>query len=278
MDVLDQLVAQGGVALRSELRCRGTELAELVSQGLVRAHGASWVALARTAPGVVAARRLRASISCVSAAGLYDLALLTPPDCVHLAVPRRRGVRPGPVRVHRETLWTRPGGLLPLAPPEEVLARVLRCQPTTAAVVTTDSALNRALVTVEQLSALLGGPGSRRARGALDRCNPRSRSAIETLARLALEDAGLSVSAGVVIGGVGEVDLLVEGRVVVECDGFAYHSGREQYRKDRWRDRELVARGMLVLRFTWEEIMNEPGAVVDAVRAALAGHVPQAQH
>jgi len=72
------------------------------------------------------------------------------------------------------------------------------------------------------------------------------------------------------IAGVGLVDLLVECRVVVELDGFAYHSGRREYREDRRRDRELLAQGYLVLRFTWEDVMRDPGEVVRAVRAALA--------
>lgn len=265
----------GGVARRSELRCPRRELADLVARGLVRAHGASWVALEQTAPEVVAARRLHASITCVSAASCYGLSLLTAPDRPHLAVPRARGVRPGAARVHRESLWAPPDRAVSLASSVEVVCRVLRCQPAEAAIVTTDSALNKRLVTVDQVAAALVGPGSRRARAALERCDDRSRSAIETLARLALEDAGLRVEAGVVVDGVG-VDLLVERSVVVECDGFAYHSGRDQYRRDRWRDRRLVARGLLVLRFTWEEIMNGPEVVVHAVREALRGHVPQA--
>jgi len=134
-----------------------------------------------------------------------------------------------------------------------------------------DSALQKRLVTAEEISRTLRGPGSTAALAALERCNARSRSAIETLARLALEDAGLRVDAGVVMEGVGEVDLVVEGFVVVECDGFAYHSGRKEYRQDRRRDRALAARGYVVLRFTWEEIMDDAGVVVGAVRQVL-GH------
>ncbi|WP_258369257.1 DUF559 domain-containing protein [Georgenia satyanarayanai] len=81
--------------------------------------------------------------------------------------------------------------------------------------------------------------------------------------------AGYSVEAGVPIRGVGEVDLVVAGKVVVECDGFSYHSGRHEYREDRRRDRALAALGYVTLRFTWEDIMNDPGVVVAAVRAVL---------
>lgn len=81
--------------------------------------------------------------------------------------------------------------------------------------------------------------------------------------------AGLRVEPGVRIAGVGWVDLVVEGRVVVELDGFAYHSGRAEYREDRRRDRELVRQGYLVLRFTYEDVMRSPSMVVRAVQAVL---------
>lgn len=171
---------------------------------------------------------------------------------------------------------------LPLAPIAEVLARVLRCRPEGEAVVMVDSALNKRLVTAEEIAPLLGGPGARSALATLDRCHPSSRSVIESVARLALEGAGMRVAAGVRIEGVGEVDLLVDGWLVVECDGFAYHSGRTEYRDDRRRDRALAARRFVVLRFTWEELMAGPELVVRDVQRVLrlgrghTGHGPAA--
>ncbi len=41
------------------------------------------------------------------------------------------------------------------------------------------------------------------------------------------------------IEGVGEVDLVVEGWVVVELDGYIYHCDEYQFGLDRWRDRRL---------------------------------------
>ncbi|GMA30466.1 hypothetical protein GCM10025875_04580 [Litorihabitans aurantiacus] len=94
-----------------------------------------------------------------------------------------------------------------------------------------------------------------------------SRSAVETRVRLALRAAGLHVVAGARVPGVGEVDLLVEGCVVVEIDGFAYHGDRRQYRTDRRRDRAAARLGLVVLRFAFEDA--DPAAVVSEV----LGHV-----
>ncbi|UNX55413.1 endonuclease domain-containing protein [Georgenia sp. TF02-10] len=259
------------------------ELQELVAASVVIQLGRGWVARADVEHALMLARRLDASITCVSAAPYYRLATLDTPPVIHLAVPYDRNnqlVVPGlpRPRVHRETGWTSPtGGRIPLAPVADALARVLRCQPQLAAVTMVDSALNQGLVTVEELERSLRGPGRTAGLAALARCDGRSRSATETKARLTLVDAGFTVCAGVIISGVGEVDLLVDGVVVVECDGFAYHSRRRQFAEDRRRDRELLARGYVVLRFTWHEVMNQPELVVAEVRKVLssgaAGHV-----
>jgi len=60
------------------------------------------------------------------------------------------------------------------------------------------------------------------------------------------------------------VDFLIEDaetgvKVVLECDGHDFHERtKEQARKDRSRDRELQAKGFLVLRYTGSEIWRDP--------------------
>ena len=59
-------------------------------------------------------------------------------------------------------------------------------------------------------------------------------------------------------------------RLVVEADGFAFHSDRAAYRKDRERMNALERLGWRVLRFTWEDVVRRPEYVVAAVGAVLA--------
>jgi very-short-patch-repair endonuclease len=54
-------------------------------------------------------------------------------------------------------------------------------------------------------------------------------------------------------------------RLVVEVDGYQYHSSREQMRRDRRRDRQLTALNWRPVRFTFEEVVFEP----ETVRAEL---------
>lgn len=67
-----------------------------------------------------------------------------------------------------------------------------------------------------------------------------------------------------------EVDFLWRSqRVVVEADGFAYHRGSVAFEADHARDLDLRDRGYLVLRFTGDQLREEPGRVVADVARAL---------
>lgn len=67
-----------------------------------------------------------------------------------------------------------------------------------------------------------------------------------------------------------EVDLLwPEQRLIVEFDGFAYHSDRSAFEQDRLRDQRLVAAGYRVIRITARQLNHTPEAVVARIAAAL---------
>jgi very-short-patch-repair endonuclease len=68
-----------------------------------------------------------------------------------------------------------------------------------------------------------------------------------------------------------EVDALWRAeRLVVEIDGFAFHSTRAVFERDRQRDRELTAAGLTVLRITWRELTLQPEALLVQLAQALA--------
>jgi very-short-patch-repair endonuclease len=70
--------------------------------------------------------------------------------------------------------------------------------------------------------------------------------------------------------GPNEVDFLWRAeRLVVEVDGWKYHSDRRAFEADRARDRELARRGFTVLRFTDRELSAKPDAVADSLLAHL---------
>jgi hypothetical protein len=59
------------------------------------------------------------------------------------------------------------------------------------------------------------------------------------------------------------------GPVVVELDSEKYHTDRDSFRNDRRRQNDLVQSGLVVLRFTWWDVMAAPEYVVATVATAL---------
>jgi very-short-patch-repair endonuclease len=57
-------------------------------------------------------------------------------------------------------------------------------------------------------------------------------------------------------------------RIVIEGDGFGWHSLRSRFESDRERQNQLVLHGWIILRFTWRQICGRPAYVVSSIRTA----------
>jgi very-short-patch-repair endonuclease len=65
---------------------------------------------------------------------------------------------------------------------------------------------------------------------------------------------------------IARVDLAYpELKIAIELDGRAFHSDAEAFERDRERQNKLVLRGWTVLRFTWKQLLEEPGRIVQTV-------------
>ena len=230
------------------------------------------------------ALRLQAVVSHESAALLWGLELARTPDGHQVTVPRNRSRARHPgARVHRADLRSadkveRDGIVV-----TTVLRTVLdlcRSLPLAQAVALVDSALRAGLLTTEELvgaaRALPVSPRSRRVAAVVALVDPRSGSVLESLCRVLLAQAGLRPEQTQLVvraaGGrrIGRVDFAwPSARLVVEVDGFAFHADRAAYRKDRRRSNALQRAGWRVLRFSWEDVVGAPDAVVADVRAVL---------
>ena len=58
-------------------------------------------------------------------------------------------------------------------------------------------------------------------------------------------------------------------RLIVEVDGFAFHSSTRPFELDRRRDAALTVAGFRVIRLTWTRIVSEPEATVALLARAL---------
>ena len=56
----------------------------------------------------------------------------------------------------------------------------------------------------------------------------------------------------------------------MEIDGYAFHSSRAAFERDRVRDADLQMRGYRTIRITWRRLTAEPEAVAVTVATALA--------
>lgn len=144
-----------------------------------------------------------------------------------------------------------------------------------------DDSLRRGLVTraaLEQVSARhQRGRGDAVARTRLRLADGLAESILETAARLALGDAGLTLPAAQhqVRDAAGRLVARVDGAyveqmLVLELDGRSVHSSAEAVFRDRRRQNELELLGWRVLRFTWWDVVHDTARFVATVRAALA--------
>ncbi len=69
-----------------------------------------------------------------------------------------------------------------------------------------------------------------------------------------------------------EVDFFwAEEQLVVETDGAATHATPQAFGRDRWRDQLLVAAGYRVIRVTWNQLEDEPEALLARILRILEG-------
>ncbi|MCL3777767.1 MULTISPECIES: DUF559 domain-containing protein [unclassified Actinomyces] len=283
-DLIDRVRLAGGASRVRDLRLSRTErrrLDLLIAQHELLPHPHGTVSLPGTHPAVTLARVHGGFLSCTVAARAHGLEV--PSWCRgadHVIVPHGRGFPPvAGEHVHVSRRVPRPpNDRPPLLPLEETLAHLLMCTrvSTLEALCPVDQALHERRVSVEQLRAALGrGRGSALGRRRLALASGRCRSPLETSVRLDLIGAGLRHRDGVPVRGVGEVDFIVEGVIVLETDGASYHSEPEQFARDRWRDRQLTRLGYRPMRFTRQEVISH--RVVEDVRAVLR-RIAQERH
>jgi very-short-patch-repair endonuclease len=157
-----------------------------------------------------------------------------------------------------------------IAPALTMLEHAFRSLPPEHALAVLDSALHHRFLRAADLATLAARLPARLG-PVVTAADGRADSGIETITRYLLRLAGLHVVVHPVLGGIGEVDLLVEGRLVVELDGKEFHDPDEAFERDRRRDLVAALTRYRSLRFTWRQVLFEWPAVEAAVFAALAG-------
>jgi very-short-patch-repair endonuclease len=98
----------------------------------------------------------------------------------------------------------------------------------------------------------------------------RTRSDVEALFLQLCADHGLPRPQVNITNNGAERDFtFAEHGLVVEVDGYTFHSSRRAFQRDRARDRQALREGIRVARFTAHEVVTDPTGVAAELRALL---------
>jgi len=152
----------------------------------------------------------------------------------------------------------------------DALVQALRCLDRRLAIAAMDSALHQRLVTVDELRAAVAVlPSSQRALVA--ETDGRAESGLETIIRTLALDLGFRVEIQRRRKDGGRDDTVIEGWVIVETDGDAFHDVTVAPR-DRRRDAASAADGRTTLRFRYAQVVYEQREVALAIIGVVRSH------
>jgi very-short-patch-repair endonuclease len=156
---------------------------------------------------------------------------------------------------------------------QDSLVQVARLSGEDDAIASFDSALNKRLLTPNGLDQAFAAL-PRRLRRLRAHLDGRADSGLEILLRLAAEAEGWRVDIQVFISGVGRVDLLIDGWLVIELDGARWHDDDASQDEDRRRDAELILLGYRWHRFRYAQVLEDMPLCLAVIRSILSGGRP----
>ena len=262
MDVVDALLRLGGVSSHRALVAATSRwhVRAAVSAGRIERLGYDTYALPGHDDAIAHACRLSGVLGELSAARHWEWATWRTPRRPTVVVPPKRRVareRRAGVRV----LW-RDAQIDGIATaPTQTVLDCARSLPFPEALAVADSALRSGLVGRHELidaAARLPRPGRARRVAAL--ADPRAANPFESVVRAhALDVPGLHLVPQVSVVGYGDGDLVdVRRRLIVECDGFRWHSSRAALINDIERYNRAAQIDATVIRFAYEHAQNGP--------------------
>lgn len=274
----------GGLASTAELHKDGhprTAIASAVRSRAIYRVRQGWYVTPDIAPEAREAARVGGRLSCVSGLRLHGC-WAAPEPRLHVLVAsnacrlRTRtdsrvrlvdAARPDVVVHWRDSI----SSARLLLDPLDCALDMIACQPAVFTAATCDSLLRvRPDLRSEWRALVASAP--RRARRHLELVDGICESGTETMLWHRMQPYHFPVRRQARIPGIGRVDFLVGERLVIEVDGFEYHSDPKQFEADRRRDARLSARGYRVLRFSYRQVMFAwPEAEAAIVAAVLRG-------
>ena len=283
MDLTDYLETLGGVGRRADLvaRCGRPSLDRAVAGGTVVRVGRGRYVLASVSDVRKAAAVVQGVVSMRSAAQIHGWDQKQVPRLPDVTVPRTRHIAP----VEREIVvphWSD----LPAYDVEDgvttkrrTLVDCMRMLPLDESLPIVESALRRGDITLPALRRLadgMRGRGRARARGLAAMASTRTANAYESvLHALSSTVPGLDAKPQVPIrlpnGRVVRPDFVdLELGIVIEAESFAWHGDPAALTRDCERYNLLATLGLVVIRFSWYQVMFQPAYVLEVLALAVA--------
>ncbi|PQZ55698.1 hypothetical protein [Microbacterium sp. MYb43] len=219
---------------------------------------------------VADAARIGGRITCLSLLQLLGIFVLKA-STVHVQV-SPHGSRLGRPKTSEPHLhWSKEPGCrhLHATSLRTAIRHSVRCQPPRAAVATLDSLVHHALITLAQLDELFRDLPPR-FQTLVRLVDASAESGPETFVRLMLRSLGVSFETQVFIEGVGRVDFVVDGWLIIECDSKEFHEGWTKQKQDRGRDLAAARLGYVTVRPLAADILHRSPETQQALREVIA--------
>lgn len=259
-------IAHRDVALRNGISLK--QIRAAVREGTVRKIRGPWLAKPDASGDLVDAAVAGARVGCLSAARHRGWWLPEGVDeslHLHFRASGRSAEFAGVAHWTKSVAPASPTSLV--ASVEDSLSHIAVCLDPESARVVWESAIRTEGLAV---AALRRVKWTTRAAHALAACvSDLSDSGLESIFLVRLSPWGLPIRQQVMLAGR-FVDFLIGERLVVQVDGFAFHSSSAQRTSDVAHDAELRLRGYSVLRFTYAQIVHDWASVERAIARAIA--------
>lgn len=261
----------GGMARTAELSRHGVTTGELrraVASGEVIRPRQGVYALPGTDAALLHAASHGGVPACTDAAALHGLWILARSETPHVWM--GTAGTPRGACAHCRLHWDDGTAVVGRLPPvENVLLQIAQCEGDEAFFVALESALRQLRLSPGGI-AWLWKHLPVKMRWLLAFARADADSGLESLVRLRLHRHGIRVRTQVHIRGVGEVDLVVGDRLIIECDGRENHEREHRRHRDLMRDATAAAQGYETLRFDYAMIVHDWSHVEAAILAKIA--------
>lgn len=268
------LETSGNLATVAQLAERGhcrAEIANAVRTGELWRPRRGWVAASGAPSDALRALQLGGRLGAGSALASYGIWIDEDVGLVAACPPTAS--RLPPLAATERRLWV--DDLFPVIAEKrwrvsamDALLQLGRDGPRDSLIASIDSAIQLRHITRAELRMLLSAL-PRRLRGAGHEIDGLAMSGTETHMRLALRRAGYHARSQVRLPGIGTVDLLVDGWLIIELDSRRYHGGADNQLRDRARDGNAVIGSYGHERFLWEQVRESMDWCLDVVEHRL---------